>query len=428
MKNISEISYQTIRKLIIESEWGKAVTNKELFNFLFDEVYEFVDGCNKNNKDNILEEASDVLMILLYIVIKNVDNQEENQINELLRRLNKKLQTRYSTFFEGTNDDGDEELNWEKTKYIEKEVLSYIYCPNINCTKYAKINRGNMTIDNNQVKCCCCGYTARCSNDNMILYRSKYRRKTLNILEKSYDGYLKGTPFYADDYFNSYRQDYLKVIRYWIVSQTRRLALSDCFISKHNATVESFEEFLMYPLRNCLQNILGDKSKLSYSLLEVNDMMLRCINADYIAIKNSFCKDISSYEVWISYIFYLIKTITVPVEYDSYNQATLTPFDFLTSTIRVCVVLEKNKKIDVLLKPYSASNGVSGTIIEADISACKKNSQIGQVIFSVVMQHNLQRVQNLNCVLLNLRDDVDKKEVSELLNDLLPKINNIDYQ
>ena len=45
MKNISEISYQTIRKLIIESEWGKAVTNKELFNFLFDEVYEFVDGC-----------------------------------------------------------------------------------------------------------------------------------------------------------------------------------------------------------------------------------------------------------------------------------------------------------------------------------------------------------------------------------------------
>ena len=70
MENITEISYETIRKLILESEWGRAVRQEELFGFLFNEVYEFIDGCNRKDVDNMLEEASDVLMILLYIVIK----------------------------------------------------------------------------------------------------------------------------------------------------------------------------------------------------------------------------------------------------------------------------------------------------------------------------------------------------------------------
>lgn len=437
MKSISDISYQTIHKLITESEWGKAVTNKELFNFLFDEVYELIDGCNKNNKDNMLEEAADVLMILLYIVAKNVDNQHDNQIDELLKRLNKKLHTRYSTFFEGTNNDGDEELNWVQTKYIEKEFLDYIYCPNAECHNYAKTCRGNMTIEGDKVKCSSCGYIERCSNHNMILYSSKCRRKSLDVLNNSFNGYLKGALFYSDDYFNSYKQDYLKVIRYWIDNETKRLAISDYFISRHSATIESFEEFLMYPLRNCLQNILCYKNKLSYSLIEINDLMLRCINADYIVLKNSFCRDnyLNYKEIWTEYIFYLIKTIKIPVGYNSDNQEVISPFEkhikgknFLRSIIKVYVIFEQNKKVEVLLKPFPASDRGSGTIIEADISACKLNSQIAQLVVSVVLQFNLHHLQKINCVFVNLRSNLDKEAISEFLKDLLPMINCIEYQ
>ena len=435
MKNISDISYDTIHKLIIESEWGKAVTNRELFVFLFSEFYELMDGCNKNNKDNILEEASDVLMILLYIVIKNVDNKQENQIDELLKRLNKKLQTRYSTFFEGKSDNGDEELNWVKTKYVEKEVIDYLYCPNLDCNNYARTRRGNMILDGSQVKCCRCGYVAKCSNHNMILYSSKYRRKMLDIIDNSYNGFLKGILFYADDYFNSYRQDYLKVIRYWITNQTRRLALNDYFVSKHNASVESFEEFLMYPLRNCLQNILCDKDKLSYSLIEINDVMLRCINTNYRIIKSIFCRDTRNNEIWTSYICYLMKTIKVSVGYNLDNQATTREFDeyvkgqnFSTSIIKVYAILDPNRKINLILKPFCVFDEGNGIVIEADISACKSNSQIGQLVISVVMQFNLQHLQGLNCIFTNLRKNMDKKEVSEFLKDMLPMINSIEYQ
>ena len=47
MDNITQEAYETIRKLILESEWGKSVTNAALYGFLFNEVYEFLEGCNK---------------------------------------------------------------------------------------------------------------------------------------------------------------------------------------------------------------------------------------------------------------------------------------------------------------------------------------------------------------------------------------------
>lgn len=86
-----------------------------------------MEGCNKEDKDNILEEASDVLMILLYIVIKNVDNQKNNLIEELLYRLNTKLRTRYSIFFEGNQGSEMEEQHWIQAKHIEKEILHYLF-------------------------------------------------------------------------------------------------------------------------------------------------------------------------------------------------------------------------------------------------------------------------------------------------------------
>ena len=128
MENITKVAYETICKLILESEWGKSVNNKELFCFLFNEIYEFLEGCNKDDKDNMLEEASDVLMILLYIVIKNTGDQQGNQIEELLQRLNHKLRTRYSVFFEGEQDSEKEEQHWIQAKHIEKEFLQFLFC------------------------------------------------------------------------------------------------------------------------------------------------------------------------------------------------------------------------------------------------------------------------------------------------------------
>lgn len=422
MKNIYDISYETICKLITESEWGKSVTNEELFAFLFDEFYELIDGCNKNDRDNMLEEASDVLMILLYIVIKNVDDRQNNQVEKLLDRLNKKLQTRYAMYFDENLSDGEEEQSWKEKKYLEKEVLDYIYCPNPGCDKYAETGKGNMEIEEDYVKCIACGYAEKCSNRNMILYTSKHRREMFKTIDKAYVGFLKGMLSYADDFFNSHLDGYLKIMRYWIMDRTKKYAVDIYFACRHNAEKESFDEFLMHPLRNCLKNILCHKRKLLYSFVKINDLMIKCINVNYTVIRDEFYgNNQSEYrQIWTDYIFYLIKTIIVPVEYaDEQN--------FSGNILKGFVVWNQNSKSTILLKPFSANDNGNRSIIEADLSICKSNVQVGQLIVSVVMKFNLQRMQKLKCTFTNLREGLSKQEIITFLNDVLPMLDGIEY-
>ncbi len=442
MDNITKEAYETIRKLILESEWGRAVTNTELYSFLFSEVYEFLEGCNNRDRENMLEEASDVLMILLYIVIKNTDNQQDNQIEELLYRVNKKLHTRYSIFFEGNQNSEDEEIHWMQTKRLEKEILHYLFCPNPDCHDYAKANKGNMMIINgNRVQCLTCGYTAQCGNNNMILYASKYRRKLMNTLDNSYIGYLNGTPFFADDYFNSHHKDYIKVVRYWATNKSGSLALKDYFTSKHASPQLTFDEFLMYPLRNFVKSVLNHQAKPSRLTIEINDLMIKCINANYAEIKERFCerKNSEHYDIWINYIRYLLKTMILPVTYEPviWDYQTF-PKDIAMPQAKnqllplnsyvLHMSIAQNQKIDMYLGLFSTNDSGNGAVLQADIASYKLNTQVGQVLMSAVLKFNLQHIQKLRCVLLNGKNNLNQQELSEFLKDILPMSEIFEFQ
>lgn len=438
MENIIDVSYKIIRKLILESEWGQSVTNNELLSFLFNEFYELVEGCNGDDKDNMLEEASDVLMILLYIVIKNVDNQQDNQIEELLRRLNKKLLTRYSVFFEGSRDAELEEQHWQQTKHIEKEFLHYLYCPMPHCPDFAKANRGNMIIEGSQVKCQSCGYTDKCSGKNIILYTNKYRRKLLDTLDNHYVGYLKGSDFYADEYFSGYHDDYMKVLRYWAGNKIGSLALKNYFTSKHNASEESFEEFLIHPLRNYLQEAKGYQRKLTRSVIEMNDIIVKCINMKYIETKSKFCKinDMGYHQLWLEYVRTLLMTMVIPVEYevDSFgNKSMLVELSkedndqAQQGTINVLKIAMEQKTAKILNQLIIGDKKENGMVLHTNILACKNIIQVGQLLVSVVYKFNLQYTQKLQCELYNCYERIDRQDLSQFLRDLFPIMESIEY-
>lgn len=442
MDNIIDISYETTRKLINESEWGQSVSNKELFSFLFSEVYELVDGCTNNDKNNILEEASDVLMILLYIVIKNSDHEDGlNLIEELLLRLNKKLRTRYSPFFTGENNGEMEEEHWKQSKYLEKEVLNFLFCPCPSCRNYAKVNRGNMIVEGNLVKCLSCGYTSKRNSRNMLLFTTKHRRNMFDNLDSYYVGFLMGRFQYANDYFDSHRQDYMKIVRYWIRSDVGKTALEDYFIEKHNADKESFEEFLVCPLRNYLKNILSSRKKLSRATIEINDLLIKCINMNYIGMKTMFCtKEHEEYSrIWLEYIRYLIKSMTVPLEckpivsldkQSTFIEKTETsePRVLQSNTYFLRATMGQEKKADIFIKFFSTDDAGHGTSIQADISNCRSNIQVGQLILSVDCKFNFQHTSKLRCILLNSRRELNRQDLSEFLADLLPKFDVIEFQ
>lgn len=434
MENISDKVYKTVQRLIAESEWGRSVTNNELFEFLFNEVYEFLDGCNRANKENILEEASDVLMILLYIVIKNVDGQSENQIDELFNRIYNKLYSRYSSFFDG-DISGAEEQQWHYAKYIEKEILQYLYCPSPQCTYFAKTGRENMTTDGEQAYCQICGYTDKCSNQNVLLYSTKYRRKLFDTLGTSFLGYLKGSSYYADDYFNSHRYDYCKVIRYMAGSAAGRIALKDFFTSKYNVTEDSFDEFLMYPLRNCLKNIFNQK-QLPQDIAGVNDMMIMWINTGYSAAKTQFCgTDTPTYQrIWIDYIQQLLQSMSIPIVLEPILADSKIPSTFhikkdttFYKSYILYAELENGKKCAMVLQYFSVKDQESGASLQADVSVCKSIVQVGQIIMSAVIQFGLQHTSKLQCRLKNCKNALIRNELTTFLNDIFPTLAVIEY-
>ena len=101
----TQVTYEIIKLLINESQWGREVTVSELLGYLYDEIDEFAMGCCKKENENILEEAADVLMLILYILEKKNNGGEKNTIDILLRNINKKLQSRYAVFFGDSGDD-----------------------------------------------------------------------------------------------------------------------------------------------------------------------------------------------------------------------------------------------------------------------------------------------------------------------------------
>lgn len=89
MDKITDIVYITIRELIQKSKWGQEVTTDKLLKYLYDETDEFAESCRRKNNENIYEEAADVLMILLYIVIKEQNDIKGNPIEIILNNIEK---------------------------------------------------------------------------------------------------------------------------------------------------------------------------------------------------------------------------------------------------------------------------------------------------------------------------------------------------
>ena len=258
MEKITDTTYKTIKELILKSDWGKEIQVRELLKYLYDEVEEFANSCIKKDIDNIYEEAADVIMMLLYAVIKEADNQEVNPIEYILENIDIKLRRRYSVFFEG-NTEADEEKYWKETKKIEKVIVQYLFCQNELFNIYQKANRGHMRY-NNAVHCMNCGYIDNLGKENLLLWQHGRRRYIFDILKKNYNNYILGAKFAEDDYFANETGDCFRIIKYIVKYPDSGKVISDLLVE--NQDCDRFINFLMKPLRNHIVNYAWTGKKL----------------------------------------------------------------------------------------------------------------------------------------------------------------------
>lgn len=412
MENMEKIVNDTISKLILESEWGRQVKNEELEVFLIDEVQEFIESLKEDNDEHMIEEAADVFMMLMYLVIKNRYQYSGNSITDVLIGINQKLRTRYSTFFDGVTD-GMEEENWKKTKYVEKEIVPYLFCTNESCHKFCKKNVGQLTIENEVVLCNICGAKYKISENNLLLGRNSNRRKVMTDLEINFKNYLEDRKIVADEYFASHLDAYLQIMRYITIYQLGHKTFQNYFGEIFDIDSYEIDDFLILPLKNYLSHKLSEKVGEFNLRININDMLIRWMNFDYLRLKKMFCRtEENDKKILLNCLRKIIASIEVILK-EELN-------DFCSNEI----ICSSNRKDGRLIINYSLPCRLKEkeVIIKLSIEGTERLTDIMGMVYSLIIKLGLQykRVVILKVLSRDKKFEIDK--LYELVFDLFPII------
>ena len=112
-----------IKKLRSEDgcPWDKKLTLKDLKSYILEEAYEIIDALEKNDKDNIKEEAGDLLLQIIFISNICEENKDFN-FSDVILQLSDKLIRRHPHVFGNKIADTAEDAKeiWDYQKKSEK--------------------------------------------------------------------------------------------------------------------------------------------------------------------------------------------------------------------------------------------------------------------------------------------------------------------
>ena len=101
--------------------WDKKLTLKDLKSYILEEAYEIIDALEKNDKDNIKEEAGDLLLQIIFISNICEENKDFN-FSDVILQLSDKLIRRHPHVFGNKIADTAEDAKeiWDYQKKSEK--------------------------------------------------------------------------------------------------------------------------------------------------------------------------------------------------------------------------------------------------------------------------------------------------------------------
>lgn len=191
--NINQDVWSVIKILMEESFWGKNSSYDSLIKDLNNEIDEFIQGYKNNDITNSIEEAADVIMIMLCILYKIGGTNEEFSIDEIMKAIIEKLKRRYQHLYEEKIEleEKQEAERWKSIKKVE-DIANYMLCDNVTCKYCGKIGGENIKIKNEEFYCSGCDKRIKISPKTVIFYNKKYRKKYIQIVIDSILEYAKG--------------------------------------------------------------------------------------------------------------------------------------------------------------------------------------------------------------------------------------------
>ena len=120
--------------------WDKKLTLKDLKSYILEEAYEIIDALEKNDKNNIKEEAGDLLLQIIFISNICEENKDFN-FSDVILQLSDKLIRRHPHVFGNkiadTAEDAKEIWDYQKKSEKTKGKLNSD-TPNIRAIKISK--------------------------------------------------------------------------------------------------------------------------------------------------------------------------------------------------------------------------------------------------------------------------------------------------
>lgn len=245
--NINEETWDAIRILMTESFWGLNSSYDSLIQNLAEEVEEFVQGCKKNDRKNSLEEAADVMMIILCILYKINANNKDFSIDDIMEAITSKLFRRYSHLYNKdlvSDQISDEEQIWQLAKRTEAN-LQFMYCNNKTCSSYGIVGGNNIIVNNGKFYCNKCSRLIISPKNSLLFSRSKKRKQYVDIINSYLLQYVRGDTS-APELFKT---DAPEICQYLyqniMISQDKQEIYINYVSRKFNLNPEDVENFLL---------------------------------------------------------------------------------------------------------------------------------------------------------------------------------------
>jgi len=227
---------EIIKKLIVQTTWGKESTDKSLLRDLFNEVSELERGVRNGDIVNCFEEVADVLMLTLCILCKlNPDEQE--YLSKVIGLMNEKISRRYKQVLPNHGsakelDIAEETEIWKQAKKDERQT-DLLFCSNPSCKFYCVIGDKNLVKDDTDIQCISCNLRFKISQKNALFGElRKNRKKYLTQIGKILLDGGSITPELISE-----NNEELKAFTSYVLPNPQKLLAFTKYIEEHYQTV-----------------------------------------------------------------------------------------------------------------------------------------------------------------------------------------------
>lgn len=244
--NINEKTWDAINLLMEKSLWGTNSSSDSLVTDLKNEVEEFIYGFMQNDNNNSLEEAADVIMIVLCMLYKKKYKDNDFKLDDVMQLIIDKLHRRYGHLYinnETLCELNEEEDRWNEAKHIESNI-QFMFCNNEECKCYGKVGGENIKCVDGRYICSECDRPIKITKNSTLFNNRKNKKQYIRQVSEYILQFVRGNLSAPEIFRNDQPKAYEALCKDILISDEIKHVFINYISEKYNIPKEEVNAFL----------------------------------------------------------------------------------------------------------------------------------------------------------------------------------------